>query len=71
MDNFFNRTVNHIANQVRFMRGDIQGTTAPGFCFSLSGLGIAGVACFMLLDLSFNIHSSTFADELLKALSLF
>ena len=44
------------------------GTIAPGVAFSLTGLGLAIIACLLFLDAGFNVRSSTFGADLLRAI---
>ncbi len=71
MDKFFNCALTRATNQARRLFRDNTGKAAPGITFSLTGLGFAGLSCFMFLNASFNIQSSSFTTDLLKALPIF
>ncbi len=68
MAKFFNSALSQATNQARSLLKDNMGHATSGFVFSLTGLGFAGLACFMFLNAGFNIHSSSFGTDFLKAL---
>ena len=71
MAKFFNSPLSQATNQARSLRKDNMGHATSGFVFSLTGLGFAGLGSFMFLTAGFNIHSSSFGTDFLKALMIF
>ena len=70
MAKFFNSALSQATNQARSLLKDKMGHAMSGFVFSLTGLGFAGLGCLMFLDAGFNIHSSSFRTDFLKALTI-
>ncbi len=71
MDKFFQNASSYAAMQACRLIGNNKGEIAPGRVFSFTGLALAIAACLLFIDAGFNVQSSTFKHDFLRAIKFF
>ncbi len=71
MDKLFNSASSYAAMQACRLIGNNKGEIAPGRVFSFTGLALAIAACLLFIDAGFNVQSSTFKHDFLRAIKFF
>lgn len=70
MDNLCHLTCIHAKTIALRLFTENAGQLSQPFVFSLSGLGMAAFASFLLLDAGLDVGSPLFVERVLKALSI-